>query len=170
MGFGDGPANTGTSASEVRRINFDSTGALALPKYMAILERILTPHGMRWHTLSPNPKSLGKSYRVRKFFDELNDALFAARYEDRAGFRQATGEMYASIGAYGTGPVFVGKKSKSAIMKRPGMIYRACTLRDTFMLLDSEGNVVAVYRRLFRNYRQFKADFPMPPSQKLCGR
>jgi len=156
----DGPAAVGTSGQQVRRINFDSTGTLALPKYMAVLERIATPHGTRWHTLQTSDTSLLRSYRVRGFFDQLTDKLFQMRYQPKANFRQSSSEVYASMGAYGTGPIFMGKRKKSPTNLNPSFLYRACALRDIFILLNSEGEVEAVYRRVFRNYRQFVADFP----------
>lgn len=159
----DGPANfMGNSQAQLRRTVFDSTGVRSLPKYMAILERLSTPTGMKWHTAQPSLTKLLKSYRVRTYFDNLTDLLFKYRYNPKANFRTASNEVYASMGAYGTGPVYVSKRKISPINRTPGMIYKACPLRDIFMLVDEDGVVVTVFRRFWLNATQFRLWMPDP--------
>lgn len=161
----DGPTWMATTNSQaaLRRTVFDSTGVRSLPKYMAILERLATPAGMKWHTLGATDTRLMKSYRVRMYFDELNELLFRMRYMPRAGFRPASNESYASIGAYGTGPLFVGKRQPNALSRTPGMLYKSCALRDIFFLINANGEVDKVFRRYYLNVRMFKSEFPNEP-------
>lgn len=167
----DGPiVSPGNSASQTRRLNFDSTGVLALPKYMAVLERLITPHGTKWHGLAPQDKNLARSYRVRKFFDELNDLLFQYRYEAKANFRQSSAEMYASIGAYGLGPIYIGKRKSKLFGAQSKLFYKACHMRDVYVLVDAEGEVDTVYRRMYINKRQFKDRYPDEPMPKSLER
>lgn len=156
----EGPASyQNNSQATLRRTVFDSTGVRSLPKYMAILERLATPNGSRWHVLAPSETKLMKSYRVRAYFDELSNLLFKMRYNPDAGFRTASNEVYASIGAYGTGPIFVGKRKVSASYRTPGLMYKACPLRDIFFLVNENGKVDKVFRRFWLNVRQYKSQF-----------
>lgn len=142
------------------RVAYDSTGPRSLPKYASVLERLLTPVGSRYHGLMTPDKSLMAKRRVKTYFDELTDVLFKYRYNPWARFRQATGESYASIGVYGTGPVYVAKRRKDNLYGGNSMLYKACNLRDIFILTNENDEVTKVYRRFWLNVRQFKSTFP----------
>lgn len=164
----DGPATYGPGGvSSARRTVFDSTGMRSLPKYMAVLERLATPAGVRYQTLTPSNKYLLKSGRVRQFFDDLSDLHFKMRENARSGFRSASNEVYSGMGVYGTGPMFVGQRPVTPTYNQKGFMYKACPLRDIFILVDDNGEVVAVFRRMWMNFRQFKSRFPkeaVPPA------
>lgn len=162
----DGPAMYRNSPAAARRVQYDSTGARSLPKYVSILERIATPVGQKWHGLMPSNANLRKVHRVRQYFDELQNLLFKFRYDPKAWFRTASSEVYSSMGVYGNGPVFIGERRRNAVNRLPGFKYIACPFRDVFFLIDDEGEIVAVFRRFWLNYRQFVgkfgADAPVP--------
>lgn len=138
---------------------FDSTGLRSLPKYVAILERLATPPGQRWHALRPSDPTLRTKPRVRRYFDELSHLLFSKRYDPKARFRIATNEMYMNMGVYGNGPLFIGERKRGVLNPVAGIKYVACPLRDVFILVDDDGEVVIVFRRFWLNVRQFRAKF-----------
>lgn len=157
----DGPPNLNTpNAPQLRRVAYDSTGALALPKYVAILERMATPHQSVWHNVTANDKSLMKSYRVREYFDQLNVLLMNQRYGPRANFRRASLETYTQMGTYGTGPMFLGQRRPNALSSELSLLYKSCPLKDVFLFVNDEGEVDTVFRRFWLNHRQFKQKFP----------
>lgn len=156
----EGPALYGSSAAEARRVAYDSTGVRALTKYVAILERIATPHNIKWEVLTTTNPDLNKVRRVREYYDSLNKLLFSKRYAPRAGFIQGASEVYASMGVYGTGPIFVGQRTPNALSQDPSLLYKAFPLRDIFILLNDEGEVDTVFRRFWLNARQFMQKFP----------
>jgi hypothetical protein len=165
----DGPANY-NGMSTTRRISYDTTGARSLEKYVSILERLATPAGQRWHTLTASDPALRSKRRVKAYFDELTTVLFKYRNNPAAGFRIATSETYGALGVYGNGPVFIGARKPSMLHRAAGIKYVACSMRDVFFLTDDEGNVNVVFRRLFLNIRQFKTRFPgedMPTMMKM---
>src|SRR5688572_13741361 len=95
----EGPLGAqGNMNAAARRFAYDSTGVNSLPKYSAILNRLITPEGQRWHKLQASDPALMKYYAVRSFFDQLNDKLFKLRYAPRARFQQTVGESYMQIG------------------------------------------------------------------------
>jgi hypothetical protein len=104
-----------------------------------------------------------KIMAVRRYFDTVTDKLFKFRQASRARFRIATGEMYTSIGAYGTGPLYVGKRKPNALYNAPSFMYKGCLLRDVFILVNDDDEVEAVYRRFFLNARMWKSKFPDLP-------
>lgn len=159
----DGPASYRPKAEAARRVAFDTTGARSLPKYVSILERLATPIGQRWHGMSPSDKTLSKSMRVRAYFDEMQDLLFRMRYNPKARFRTSTNEMYTSMGVYGNGPLFIGKRQAKYKNDQSGFKYVSCPMRDVFFLVDDDGEIAIVFRRFWLNCRQFQTKFPGAP-------
>lgn len=169
MWLSDGPTflNNGTQLQALRRTVFDSTGIRSLPKYMAILERLATPTGSRYQVIEADDNVLMKSYRVKAYFSALTELLFKRRNAPRAGFRTASNEVYASMGCYGNGPIFVGKRVPNALSRAPSMLYQARNLKDTFFLTNKQGEVYKVIERMWLNLSMFKQEFygePLPPT------
>ncbi|MCK5133505.1 MAG: hypothetical protein KAR40_15300 [Candidatus Sabulitectum sp.] len=156
-----GSANNvqGESTGGARRIAYDTTGIRSLPKYAAVLQRMATPRSQAWHTLSVSNPALNKLRPVQMFFDSLTAMLFRRRYEPKARFEQASTEVYSSLGVYGTGPKFVGVRNPSPTDSTGGILYKACPMRDIFMLVDDSDSVTMVFRRFWLNARQFKSKF-----------
>lgn len=162
-----GPASfQGSKAAAARRVAYDTTGVRSLPKYVSVLSRMATPMSQRWHTVSADNRDLMRVHAVQAYFDDVTDVLFKMRYETRAKFEQSSTEVYAGMGVYGTGPMYLGQRRRSPLDTRGGFLYKACPLRDVFLLIDDDGNVSMVFRRFWLNVRQFKEKFPddeMPP-------
>lgn len=156
----EGPGLHATAGNQAaRRIAFDSTGIRSLLKYQAVMERIATPNGIKWASLTVSDSSLKKKYRVRKYFGELNEKLFSKRYNPKSRFIQASSEVYGSMGVYGMGPTFLGQVRKKHKGEENNFMYRSCSMRDIWVLIDSDGNVDTVFRRFWLNPRQFQQTF-----------
>lgn len=167
----DGPAYFGGGSTEaVKRIAYDSTGVRSLPKYAAVLEQIATPHRIMYHSIKASNPDLMKIRRVREYYDAVSRLLFNMRYAPNAYFIQAASEVYTSLGAYGTGPCYLGRRTPNALSRTPSFFYRSCHLRDVYILVNDQGEVDTVFRRFWLNKRQFMQKFPdakMPKSLEL---
>lgn len=155
------------SNAQVRRMIYDSTGVRALPKYMAILERMVTPNGMRYQGVKSSDPNLMKKRRVKEYYEEVTLLLFKHRGMPRANFRASTAEVYGQLGAYGNGPVWVGRRTPNALSRQPGVLYKAVRFYDVFWLYNNQGEIDTVFRRFYYNVRQFRQewpDLPLPPS------
>lgn len=86
---------------------FDSTASLALTRFAAAVESLLTPRTQRWHGLEPRWEELRNNHGVKLYCERVTDILFKARYSPRAGFTYATSEAYMSLGAFGNGVMFL---------------------------------------------------------------
>ena len=148
-----GPALYNNGLASTRRIAYDATGVIALDMYRAVLERIATPHNMKWHNLRASDTTLMNKRRVKLYFEALRDKLFKMRYDPHALFIQAISEVYTSLGAYGTGPMYLGQRKLTPITRTRGFFYRGSPLRDIFILLDDNGRVDTVFFRFFLNAR-----------------
>lgn len=162
----EGPASYGLSAASAKRVAYDTTGARSLPKYMAVLERISTPHNMKWHGITAEQTELMKIHRVREYFQDLTNLLFTQRYNGYSNFIQTQSEVYCGMGVYGMGPKYLGQRTPNSLYQKPAFLYRACAFRDIFVLVNDEGEIDTVFRRFYLNYRQFLQKFKDAPVPK----
>jgi len=163
----EGPAALNPNTQAAKRFAFDSTGARAVPKFAAILQRLATPDGQRWAKLQASDPNLMRSYNVRMYFDSLNDILFKLRYAPKANFIGTIGETYIGLGVYGTSPIRLRWRPPAWNDRKGGFGYKALSLRDVFFLVDSDGQLDCVFVRMWLTARQFVMRFPHfapPPS------
>ena len=127
---------------------YDATAALALERFAAAVESLLTPRGAKWHTMRSTNIELNKDDDVRMWFDGVSESLFSHRYSPKANFAGQIHESYMSLGAFGTGCTFVDEHPVR------GSIYRACHLADIFIAENEHGMVDTVFRRFEVTARQ----------------
>ncbi len=113
---------------------FDSTAAIALGRFASILDSLLTPRNQTWHRLMPDVPALEKSRDVKLYFEEANRLLFKHRYAPKANFASQNQQNYKSLGAYGTGCVFI-----DALANEPGLRYKNIHLSQIFFAENHQG-------------------------------
>lgn len=117
---------------------FDSTAQLALPRFAAAIDTLVTPQTSKWHMLAPKNRSLNRSSKVRNFLSNLNDLLFAVRYAPRANFASRAYESYMSLGAFGNGVLYIHDA-------RPGIRYVSVHLSEIWFDEDHNGVIDTAY-------------------------
>lgn len=143
------------------QFTFDSTGSLALGRFAAAVESILTPRTQRWHTLSAHDDKLDKLPRVRRYCEAWTDILFKARYSPRSGFTYASGETYMSLGAFGNGCIFLDDQIGRDLR------YRSLFVGELWFGTDFSGRIDRVHRKLTLNARQATAQFGNAVSESI---
>lgn len=128
---------------------YDSTAAIALKRFGAILDSLLTPRNSVWHRLAVDNRELAKSREVRMYFEEVNTQLFKYRYAPTANFSAQNQQNYLSLGAYGTGCVFTDASARGS-----GLRYRNIHLSEIFFTENHQGMVDGAKRRFFMDGRQ----------------
>lgn len=127
---------------------FDSTAPLALPAFAAAMESMLTPRAQRWHHLAPVDKRLRENETVMRWLEAKRDLMFRVRYAPKANFASQTSEVYTSLGAFGTGALFI----HDALAK--GIRYQSIPLAQLYVAEDAYGCVDTVIRRYPLTVRQ----------------
>jgi hypothetical protein len=127
---------------------YDATAALALERFAAAVESLLTPRGAKWHMVRSSNVELNKDDDVRLWFDQVNDALFHHRYSPKANFSSQFHEGYMSLGAFGTAGLFVDEAPVR------GLMYRSIHLADLFIAENEFGMIDTVFRRFEVSARQ----------------
>lgn len=127
---------------------FDSTANLALERFAAAMESMLTPRTQRWHKLKIGIPELDENQEVKEYLDALTMILFQVRYSPKANFASQANEAYMSLGAFGTGAMFVDD-----LIGR-GIRYRSVPLNEIYIAENHQGMVDTVHRRFPMTARQ----------------
>lgn len=120
---------------------YDSTAAVALKRFAAILDSLLTPRNQTWHRCMASDPVLNKNRAVRLWFEEINRLLFKFRYAPKANFSSQNQQNFLSLGAFGTGSLFV-----DGLRGEPGLRYRAIHLGEIYFCENHQGIVDKAYR------------------------
>jgi len=152
---------TGSPTSGEKRTEkqYDPTAALALDRFSAAMESMLTPRNGKWHRLRATDPNLNKAARVRRFFDEVTDILFRHRYSPRANFASQKHEEYISLGAFGTGALFTDRRLPGPNDHRGGLRYRAIHLAEIFFVENFQGVPDTAHRKFRLTARQATQQF-----------
>lgn len=133
---------------------YDATAALALDRFAAAMESMLTPRMQRWHRLRATDPRLNRNPEVIRWFDEVTRILFQYRYAPRANYASQQHEIYTSLGAFGTGVLFVDKLMRSDRDPLGGLRYRADHLSEVVFTTNHQGIPDTVYRKYCLTLRQ----------------
>jgi hypothetical protein len=127
---------------------FDATANLALERFASAMESMLTPRTQRWHRLKSIEESLNEDNDVRLWLDQVTDILFNVRYSPRANFASQAHEVYMSLGAFGTGGLFIDESVGK------GLRYRSIHLGELFIDENHQGAIDTVFRKFQMTARQ----------------
>lgn len=86
---------------------FDSRPQIALDRFAAVMDSMLTPRQSKWHNLRTTDESLNRQFAVQDWFYQVNNILHQMRNSPKANFAGQNYERWISMGAFGTGSLFV---------------------------------------------------------------
>ena len=136
----------GTPQAERRtEFIFDSTAPQALEDCAAAFEAMLFPRTQKWHKLIPTDPDLKDDRTIRAYLEDVNDALFAARYSPKANFASQAHENMLGLVGFGTGSLFVDEKIGEHVR------YRAIPLQDLYFGENHVGVIDRVFRQFLFN-------------------
>lgn len=133
---------------------YDSTGILALERFGAILDSLLTPRNQFWHQLTANDPIIKRDRASRLWFDKVNQILFDQRYAQRSNFASQNQMQYLSLGAYGTGILLIDDLAGNL-----GLRYRNIHLGQIYLQENHQGIVDRVIRHFIMTARQAMQKF-----------
>lgn len=122
----------------------DSNGAIALTRFAAILDSLLTPRNMTWHGLETSNPQVNKDRAVKLYFENVTRILFRERYAGLANFSANNNNHYTQLGAFGTAPMLI-----DAYQGRKGLRYYEIPLGEYYMR-ENHQKVVDGFCRWFR--------------------
>lgn len=125
---------------------FDATPGLALDRFKAALDSLITPRNLQWHLLKPVDDELADDIEVKRYLEALTRRLFAARYA--ANFATEMQGAYYNGGKYGSMGLFVGERVGH------GLFYRNIPMKQLYFAESEYGIVDLVHRDWFWTARQ----------------
>lgn len=131
---------------------YDSTAVLALSRFAAAMESILTPRTELWHRLTPEVP-LDESQDVKVWLDNISRLLFRVRYSPRSNFASQMHEFYMGLGSIGTACLFVDDDPGR------GITYRNLHMSGIYMAEDNQGRVDTIHRKIKLTNRQAAQQF-----------
>ena len=132
---------------------FDATANLALERFAAAMESMLTPRTQRWHKLRTGVPELDENQEVKAYLDQVTQILFSVRYSPKANFASQANECYMSLGAFGTSGIFTDD------LVGRGIRYRSIALSEMYIAENHQGAVDTVHRRFTMTARQIAQKF-----------
>lgn len=127
----------------------DSTGILALQRFGAILDSLLTPRNSYWHSLTTDNPILKKDKNTMNWFETATTILFQQRYAPNANFAAQNQMGYKSLGAYGTSLLFIDD-----LYGKKGLRYRDSHLSESYIQENHQGLIDRVCRHFMLTARQ----------------
>lgn len=138
---------------------FDSTGIIALQRFGAILDSLLTPRNQFWHQLRPDDDVLLRDKATRLWFEQANKIMFEQRYAPATNFSAQNQLQYLSLGAYGTGSLLIDD-----LIGKKGLRYRNVHLGEVYLSENHQGIIDRVCRHFIMTalqaYQKFGENCP----------
>lgn len=136
--------NMNTPGQKKTQNQVDATGMMALSRFGAILDSLLTPRNQMWHSLSAIDENLLKDRSVRLWFEQVTKLLFRLRYAHTANFASQNQQTYQELGAFGTGNLFVDKYE--GVDGSLGFRYKSLPVGEVFLIENHQGMVIGMIR------------------------
>jgi hypothetical protein len=111
------------------------------------MESMLIPRTQRWHGLRSQRAELKEDPEVRVWLDSVCDLLFAMRYAPRANFTSQTNDAFMSMGAFGTGVMFIESEGDE-------LRYRSVHISEVCIAENAHGLVDTVFRKALLTAQQ----------------
>lgn len=121
-------------------LQVDASGMIALNRFGAICDSLLTPRNMTWHELAFDDY-LMKNRQVRLWCEYARKVLFKLRYAPHAGFTAQNTMCYRQLGAYGTPGMFIDEFDNTLFPWERGIRYKAMSMGELFIRENHQGIV-----------------------------
>lgn len=119
----------------------DASGMMALSRFAAICDSMLTPRNMQWHQLRADSEYVMKDRLTRLWFEQATDIVFKYRYAAVANFTGQNQNNWRGVGAYGNAAMFVDALDRRLFGGSRGIRYKAIPMGEMFWRENHQGQV-----------------------------
>ena len=124
----------------------DASGMVALARFSAICDSLLTPKNMKWHGLSADDEYVMKDRPTRLWFEQVTNLLFKYRYQPIANFTSQNLMNYQQLGAFGNLGMFIDEFDNTNYQGLRGIRYKAIPMGELFFKENHQGVVDGICR------------------------
>jgi len=139
----------------------DASGMLALHRFAAIADSLLTPANSKWHTLEASDEYVMKDRDTRLWFDLLTKILFRYRRNPLPNFRGQNNANFRSLGGFGNATMLIDAFDGRNHHNYKGLRYRGVPLGETFFAENHQGVVDSIIRWFRLTARQALGKWPI---------
>lgn len=139
----------------------DATAMLALSRFTAISDSMITPRNQQWHGLESSNDYVMKDRASRMWFEDTTRRLFKARYSSFANFTSQNLAVFRSVGAFGNAGMLTDELAGFPQVR--GLRYKAIPLGELFLIENHQGFVVGFIRWFKLSAYQAVKQFPGIP-------
>lgn len=137
----------------------DATGMMALSRFGAICDSLLTPSNTFWHGLEADDEYVMKDRATRLWYESMTKNIFRLRYMPEANFISQNQAKYLSTGAYGNTGLFIDELDPAISGKR-GFRYKCVPIGELFFTVNHQGAVDGFIRWMRMTARQIFQRWP----------
>jgi hypothetical protein len=137
--------NYNTPGAKKTQQQVDSTGALALHRFCAIADSLVTPRNMQWHGLQGDDAVM-KDRASRLWFEKTTKQMFRMRYAATANFAAQNYNNWQSLGAFGNSTMFIDKFDNRWHGGGRGLRYKSVPFGETYYGENHQGKVDRMIR------------------------
>ncbi len=137
--------NYNTPGAKKTQQQVDATGALALHRFCAIADSLVTPRNMKWHGLQGDDYVM-KDRASRLWFENTTSTLFKQRYDSNANFAAQNYNNWQSTGAFGNATMYVDRFDARWAGGGRGLRYKAVPFGETYYGENHQGKVDRMIR------------------------
>jgi hypothetical protein len=144
----------------------DASGMLALHRFAAIADSLLTPANYQWHAIEANDDYVMKDRATRLYFAAVTQRLFKSRRNPIANFRGQNNANWSSLGAFGNASMYIDAFDGRNYHGARGPRYCAVPFGETFFGENHQGLVdrmIRWFRRTAYQAAQRWGDENLPP-------
>lgn len=143
----------------------DASGMLALHRFAAIVDSLLTPSNQEWHALEADDDYVMKDRDTRLYFAQLTRLLFKYRRNPLANFRGQNNTRWRQTGAFGNATMLIDAFDGRHFHGFKGIRYKSLPFGETFFAENHQGIVVYLDRWFRLTAAQCKERFGYIPPQ-----
>lgn len=144
--------NYTTPGEKKTQLQVDASGMMALSRFAAICDSLLTPRNMMWHTVAADDDYVMKDRDTQLWFESTTRKLFKARYAPMGNFSAQNNSNYQSLGAFGTGSMFIDRFDGHHGQR--GLRYKSIPLGELYLRENHQGLVDGFIRAFKLTARQ----------------
>jgi hypothetical protein len=137
--------NYNTPGAKKTQQQVDATGALALHRFCAIADSLVTPRNMFWHGLQGDDYVM-KDRATRLWFENTTKLLFRHRYAAYANFAAQNYNNWQSLGAFGNSTMYIDRFDNRWFGGGAGLRYKSVPFGETYYGENHQGKVDRMIR------------------------
>ena len=133
----------------------EATALWALGRFASSIHQFLSGEGEPWFVLETEDQRLNEDYAVRAWLEDTGRRMMSVFNDPSRGYHTCQRQVYLQIGAFGTGPKYIGEDPNGM-----GPFFQGVYVGQIYLLVDDRYRVIGVMREYKCSPMQIRTQFP----------